>query len=259
MARGSAARLYLTRLQLNSGVSMQHTSPAEKELLPFQQAVATRGWAVTTPMFDAGTIAELRASIAPLAQVGRGGARNLLDEPHIAGLAANPTLRKLAAAILGQSCFAVRALFFDKTPDANWKVVWHQDLTVATQRRADVPGYGPWTDKAGVPHVQPPTHILEHMLALRLHLDPCTADNGPVRVIDGTHRLGRLAPDAIDRLRAEQPESVCLADEGAVLAFRPLLLHASSPAVQPAHRRVIHIEYAAQALPAPLIWHRQVA
>ena len=72
------------------------------------------------------------------------------------------------------------------------------------------------------------------MLALRLHLDPCTTDNGPVRVLDGTHRLGRLAPDAIDRLRAEQRESVCLVAEGAILAFRPLLLHASSPAAQAA-------------------------
>jgi ectoine hydroxylase-related dioxygenase (phytanoyl-CoA dioxygenase family) len=97
------------------------------------------------------------------------------------------------------------------------------------------------------------------MLAIRLHLDPCGADNGPVRVINGTHRLGRLAPDAIDRLRAEQPESECLAAEGALLAFRPLLLHASSPAVRAGHRRVIHIEYAARPLAHPLVWHHQVA
>jgi len=173
------------------------------EPLSFQQAIATSGWAVTAPLFDAATIAELRASVDPLAQAGRGGVRNLLDEPRIAALAAHPTLRRFAAAVLGDSCFAVRALFFDKTLDANWKVVWHQDLTVTAQRRLDVDGYGPWTEKAGVPHVQPPTCILEDMLALRLHLDPCTADNGPVRVIDGTHRHGRLTPEAIDRLRAE--------------------------------------------------------
>src|SRR5690348_13015682 len=143
---------------------MQHTSRATMELLSFQQAVATSGWAVTAPLFDAAVIAELRASIDPLTQAGRGGARNLLDEPRIATLAAHATLRQLAAAVLGESCFAVRALFFDKTPDANWKVVWHQDLTVAAQRRVDVAGYGPWTEKAGVPHVQPPTGILEQML-----------------------------------------------------------------------------------------------
>jgi ectoine hydroxylase-related dioxygenase (phytanoyl-CoA dioxygenase family) len=229
------------------------------ELPSFQQAIATNGWAVTGPLVDAAFIGALRAVVAPLAQAGRGGARNLLDDPRIASLAAHPTLRQLAAAVLGDSCFAVRALFFDKTPDANWKVVWHQDLTITAQQRIDVAGYGPWTEKAGVPHVQPPTSILAHMLALRLHLDACTIDNGPLRVIDGTHRLGRLTAEAIDRLRGEQSESVCLADKGSVLAFRPLLLHASSPAAAPGHRRVIHIEYAAQALTPPLVWHRQVA
>jgi ectoine hydroxylase-related dioxygenase (phytanoyl-CoA dioxygenase family) len=229
------------------------------KLLSFQQSIGAAGWAVTEPVVDTPTITELRECVAPLAQAGRGGARNLLDEPRIATLAASTALRQFATAVLGHACFAVRALFFDKTPDANWKVVWHQDLTVATQKRCNVANYGPWTEKAGVPHVQPPTDILEHMLAVRLHLDPCTIDTGPVRVISGTHRLGRLAAEAIDRIRADQAESLCLAAEGAILAFRPLLLHASSPATRPAHRRVIHIEYAARDLAPPLVWHRRVA
>ncbi len=114
---------------------MQHASPATTELPSFQQAIATNGWAVTAPMFDAATIAGLRDDIAPLVQAGRGGARNLLDEPRVAALAAAPPLRQLAVAILGTGCFAVRALFFDKTPDANWKVIWHQDLTIAARVR----------------------------------------------------------------------------------------------------------------------------
>ena len=229
------------------------------ELRSFQQSIATAGWAVTEPVIDATGLSRLRDCVTAHVQSGRGGARNLLDAPQIASLAASRSLRQFAEVVLSAACFAVRALFFDKTPDANWKVIWHQDLTVAAQERLDVPGYGPWTDKAGVPHVQPPIDILEHMLAIRLHLDSCGDDNGPVRVIDGTHRLGRLTPQAIDELRAQHSESVCLAPEGAILAFRPLLLHASSPATRPAHRRVIHIEYAARPLASPLVWHRQVA
>jgi hypothetical protein len=80
-------------------------------------------------VIDAPTVADLRECVALLAQSGRGGARNLLDEPLVATLAASQALRQFATAILGDSCFAVRALFFDKTPEANWKVVWHQDLT----------------------------------------------------------------------------------------------------------------------------------
>ncbi|HEY9225634.1 MAG TPA: phytanoyl-CoA dioxygenase family protein [Gemmatimonadaceae bacterium] len=108
------------------------------------------------------------------------------------------------------------------------------------------------------PARQPPIDVLERMLAIRVHLDACTEDNGPVRVIDGTHRAGRLEPEAIDELRAQCPESLCLVPEGGLLAFRPLILHASSPAVRPLRRRVIHIEYAARPLDAPLVWHRQV-
>jgi len=133
------------------------------ELLPFQQSVTAAGWAVTDPVVDSATVAELRDCVAPLVQSGRGGARNLLDEPRIASLATSPALRRFADAVLGESCFAVRALFFDKTADANWKVVWHQDLTVAARERIDLPGYGPWTDKAGVPHVQPPVEVLEQI------------------------------------------------------------------------------------------------
>lgn len=70
---------------------------------------------------------------------------------------------------------------------------WHQDLTIAVQERLDVPGYGPWTVKAGVTHVQPPVAVLERMVAVRLHLDDCGAENGPVRVLRGSHRLGRMA------------------------------------------------------------------
>jgi len=229
------------------------------EPLSFQQSIAAAGWAVTEPTVDSAEIARLRECVAAHARSGRGGARNLLDDPHVATLAASPALRHFAEAVLGAGCFAVRALFFDKTPDANWKVIWHQDLTVAARERVEVPGYGPWTDKGGVPHVQPPVSILEDMLAIRAHLDPCGDDNGPVRVLDGTHRLGRLSSHQIDELRAKRSESACLAAEGALLAFRPLLLHVSSPATRPAHRRVIHIEYAARELAPPLVWHRRVA
>jgi ectoine hydroxylase-related dioxygenase (phytanoyl-CoA dioxygenase family) len=225
----------------------------------FASAIAERGWAKTPRIHDNDTVEHLRTVVATLASDGRGGARNLLDLPDIRTLAASEPVRLLASSILGDRCFAVRALLFDKTPDANWKVIWHQVLTIATRERVEVRGYGPWTEKAGVPHVQPPVSVLEDMLAVRLHLDPCGAENGPVRVLAGSHRLGRLSADAIEALRRSQSEADCLVEEGGVLAFRPLIVHASAPARAPAHRRVIHIEFAARDLVAPLDWHRRVA
>lgn len=36
----------------------------------------------------------------------------------------------------------VKGIVFDKTPAANWKVPWHQDLTICVERRIDVNGFG---------------------------------------------------------------------------------------------------------------------
>ena len=56
------------------------------------------------------------------------------------------------------------------------------------QERIDRPGYGAWSNKAGVTHVQPPLGVLQQMLTVRLHLDDCLDDNGPLRVVPGSHR-----------------------------------------------------------------------
>ncbi|HEX6908763.1 MAG TPA: hypothetical protein VF142_00130 [Longimicrobium sp.] len=40
-----------------------------------------------------------------------------------------------------------------------------------------------------------------------------------------------------------------------LLVMRPALLHASSPATRPGHRRVVHLEFAADELPHGLQWH----
>ncbi len=114
----------------------------------------------------------------------RGGHRDLFTLlPAVRELAGHSALRRWPAAVLGPTCFAVRAILFDKTPEANWKVAWHQDLTIPTRERVDSPGYGPWSQKAGIHHVQPPVRILEQMLTVRVHLDPCGRENGPLRVL----------------------------------------------------------------------------
>lgn len=164
--------------------------------------------------------------------------------------------RELVEPVLGGGAFAVRGLLFDKTPDANWTVPWHQDRSIAVRERRDAEGFGPWSTKAGVTHVQPPVEVLRQMLTLRLSLDACGDDNGPLRVIRGTHeRLLDMSEvdqrvDAIDQL-------ACTTPAGGAVLMRPLALHASSPAQSPSRRRVLHIEYAAASLatlPGGLAW-----
>jgi ectoine hydroxylase-related dioxygenase (phytanoyl-CoA dioxygenase family) len=224
----------------------------------FAASIAQEGWAVTPAVIAPSEVEQLRADVATVAVSGRGGARNILDLPSVRQLAVTRRIRALSEAVLGPDCFVVRGLLFDKTPDANWKVIWHQDLTIAVGEQYAQPGFGPWSEKDGVPHVQPPVSVLESMLAIRVHLDPCGPDNGPVRVIPGSHTSGRLSSAAIDAYR-EDPAVECVVDEGGILAFRPLLLHASAAATAPAHRRVIHLEFAATELPPPLTWKWRAA
>lgn len=99
------------------------------------------------------------------------GRRNLMQcVPAVAALAVSSKLLDLLEETLEAECFPVRSILFDKTPEANWFVPWHQDLSIAVKDRGELPGYDPWSTKEGVPHVQPPTGILEEMLAVRLHL-----------------------------------------------------------------------------------------
>ncbi len=186
------------------------------------------------------------------------GTRNLLAIPAVRELANSPEVRGLVTPILGDHCFAVRGILFDKSPASNWKVPWHQDLLIAVREKVEVHGYGPWSVKAGIVHVQPPDGVLARMVTVRLHLDDCGPRNGPLRVLPGSHERGRLQAAEIQKWQQKEAVTCCLPAGGA-LVMRPLLLHASSTADNPCQRRVIHLEFTADELPNPLTWHEKVA
>lgn len=106
--------------------------------------------------------------------------RNLLEIPEIADLANSTSIHALVRLALGGVCFPVRGILFDKIPEANWKVPWHQDVTIAVREKIETSGFGPWSTKAGVLNVQPPASVLEKMISIRLHLDPCDESNGGI-------------------------------------------------------------------------------
>ncbi len=195
---------------------------------------------------------DLLASLGPVSGAGR---RGLLASPVVAALTRSPALLDLVRPHLASEPFAVRAIYFDKLPEANWLVPWHQDLTISLRARVEAPGFGPWSTKESVPHVQPPIELLERMLTVRLHLDDADDSNGALRVLPGTHRLGRLSAEQIRELRSRQAEVLCTVAAGDALLMRPLLLHASGRSTSPRHRRVLHIEYAAFQLPSGLQWY----
>jgi hypothetical protein len=183
------------------------------------------------------------------------GLRNLLSKSIVVKIFAQRSVAfEIALQILGNNARPVRAILFDKTPDSNWYVTWHQDLSIPVKAKVEIEGYGPWTTKAGVAHVQPPSGILEKMISLRIHLDDCAVNNGAIKFIAGSHRLGILDHSRVAELRDSSEHSICSANRGDIIVMRPLILHSSSAAETPNKRRVLHLEYAGVNLPAGLQW-----
>ena len=178
------------------------------------------------------------------------GVRNLLNlSSAIEEFSESETVENLAVKFLGEKARVVRAIYFDKTPDANWKVPWHQDLTISVKSKIETQGFSAWTMKAKIRHVQPPVDILEKMIALRFHLDDADETNGALKVIPKSHTKGRLSAAEIKKIREANESEFCRVKQGDCLIMRPLILHSSSAGTNPENRRVIHLEFSACSLP----------
>ena len=170
----------------------------------------------------------------------RAGARHLMRRPVVDQVAHNPRLLSIARGFLQADPVPFRATLFDKSARNNWLVGWHQDTALPLRERRDVPGSGPWSVKAGIAYA--PASALSRVIALRLHIDDSRADNGPLRVLPGTHTLGVLSDAEVERFARETRPVDCVVPAGGIVAMRPLLLHASSKAETDRPRRVLHIE-----------------
>ena len=160
----------------------------------------------------------------------------------------------VAQSLLGPAARAVSAKFFDKSPERNWSLAWHQDRTIAVRARAHVAGFTDWTVKSGLHHCVPPFGYLARTLTLRIHLDDAGEANAPLLVAPGSHRLGRIAEPEISAALARCGTQTCLAATGDVWACATPILHASEAARAPTRRRVLQLLYSAEALPPPLEW-----
>src|SRR5258708_15086791 len=173
----------------------------------------------------------------------RAGARHLMRNPDVAELAADRRLLAVAESALGEA-IPYRATLFEKSGKANWLVPWHQDTALPLESSFDAPGWGPWSEKEGTLYAHAPAWALSRVIALRLHIDASTRENGPLRVVPGSHTAGVLTGERVLNYVRTHGETECTVSKGGVLAMRPLLIHASSKAHTSNPRRVLHIEYA---------------
>jgi len=177
--------------------------------------------------------------------------------PEVKALINSPDIRKITEQLLKKDfkdIHLVRAIYFNKTAEKNWGVLWHQDKTIAVNQQLDIQGWGPWTVKDGVQHVEPPLEVLENMITLRLHLDPANTENGCLRVIPGSHKKGIVPVSEIQENLKPEDIIDCQVQAGDVVVMKPHIFHSSRKSLKPAHRRVIHLEYASYDLPDGLKW-----
>jgi ectoine hydroxylase-related dioxygenase (phytanoyl-CoA dioxygenase family) len=183
----------------------------------------------------------------------RAGIRHLLSNTAIAQVANDSRLLGIAQSILGDDAFPFKATLFDKSPDTNWLITWHQDTALPLCEKQEIPGWGPWSTKEGITYAHAPATALEKIVALRLHLDDSTNENGPLRIVPSTHRRGVLNDEEVEAIVSNATPLACLVPKGGIIAVRPLTIHASSKSQSDISRRVIHIEYAMRnAVPTPL-------
>ena len=206
--------------------------------------VDQNGFAIVSGVLNPDEVSSMlrSLSVASLRHT-RAGIRHLMSNSDVAAIARDRRLLEIAGDILGGGAFPFRATLVDKSQDSNWLVVWHQDTALPLRNRKEMPGWGPWSVKAGITYAHAPTHALNQVIALRVHLDDSTEQNGPLRVLPGTHKSGVLTDNEVLQLSTQKPATDCLARRGSVLAMRPLLIHSSSKSHNQ-RRRVLHIEYA---------------
>lgn len=204
-------------------------------------SLVTDGYAIHRSLVDASAIENLKEEADRVAQ-----AAGSVCVRHLRGRSAlfdALCVSELFLSLLPEGLRPVRSILFDKTEAENWPVLWHQDLTIAVTERREVSGYGPWSEKDGVPHVQPPVKLLQNMVTLRVHLDDTPATNGALQVIPQSHQKGRIDAEML-RTYDKGKAVTCACGPGDVLLMSPLILHASRRSEVPARRRVIHLEYA---------------
>ncbi|MDD4928477.1 MAG: phytanoyl-CoA dioxygenase family protein [Gallionella sp.] len=185
----------------------------------------------------------------------RGGIRRIEQRvPQVASLAKSSVIMSVVRKYLSGQPELVRAIYFDKSPDNNWFVTWHQDKTVAVSSRFKADGWGPWSIKSGALHVQPPVEVLKKMVTIRVHLDDATVSNGCLKVIPGSHSPGILTTEEVQDKARQAPTVYCEVPAGGAVIMRPHILHASEKSAAPIPRRILHFEYSSYKLPKGITW-----
>jgi ectoine hydroxylase len=239
---------------LNNGVST--AAPLTRAAFDYQ----TKGWCEYEQPFPAGLLADVKLRIEEISRTrrpevvyedGSDVARAVhgchrYDEV-CAAVVRSPVLVELAETLIGDRVYVYQFKANIKAAREGLEWPWHQDFTF-------------WWHEDGMP--------APDALTIAINLDEVHEGNGPLRVLDGTHRLGVLEsagrqanrtsnwrddvssnlshavpPELMDGLLAEYPASRFVGRPGAVTAFHPCLVHSSSNNHSDDRRSILFVTY----------------
>ncbi|MEW7279032.1 phytanoyl-CoA dioxygenase family protein [Aquimarina sp. 2201CG1-2-11] len=172
--------------------------------------------------------------------------------PELSGLLFNQKLITLIDSFSTSDYFLTKAIYFDKPSMSNWFVAYHQDLSISVDQKTDLDNYKNWTFKKGQYGVQPPLHILQNTITIRIHLDDTDKNNGALKVIPKSHLEGIIRVESKEW--DTKKEHICEVKKGGIMLMKPLTLHASNRTLNDKQRRVIHLEFNSLQLHEPLNW-----
>ena len=180
--------------------------------------------------------------------------RNLLQElPRLRSILFNQNLITLIEKGFGEGYFLTKAIYFDKPPEANWYVTYHQDLPINVKEKKETEGYTGWTQKEEITSVVPPQWVLKNGFTIRIHLDDTDEHNGALKIVPRSHTAIH-SKEEISALRDKFDSKVVKVNKGGIHLMKPLTVHASAKNETPKPRRVIHLEFNNAKLANGLEW-----
>lgn len=216
-----------------------------------------RGFAVAPGVYTEAEIHNILRVIESVhgSQALFGERRFLQRTPGLLKALMNESLHKLLQDV-APGYFLIKSIYFDKPAVSNWRVNWHQDLSIFVKAKNETYGFRNWTKKEDEYGVQPPTELLGNIITLRIHLDDTDATNGALKVIPHSHSIGVMRAQTVSF--SDNDAVVCEVKAGDVMLMKPLLFHSSSRSESDRRRRVLHLELCSMELPEGLEWSQQI-
>ena len=175
------------------------------------------------------------------------GTRSLLCFDWVQGIANDLKTHPSITPFLPKAAKAIQCNYFVKDQESNWSVTLHRDLSIPVKSKISSLDWGAWSEKEGVMYAQPPQHVLQSLVVVRVHLENNTIDNGALELVAGSHK----------HLEKQGKRKCCTVSKNGVLLMKPLTLHASTK-VKEGQRRVLHFVFGPENLPDQAQWHWSV-